>query len=111
MWARLSGRRATLYTGHCLVYGSRGPLTEVAATKVCFGTPTLDELDAYVNSGEPEELAGAFSIDGLGAPFVDGIEGDASNVLGLSLPLFRTMLATFGIRIVDLWRPSAHSLR
>jgi septum formation protein len=111
MWARLSGRRATLYTGHCLVYGSRGPLTEVAGTKVSFGTPTREELDAYVNSGEPEELAGAFSIDGLGAPFVDRIEGDASNVLGLSLPTLRTMLATFGIRIVDLWRPSAHSLR
>ncbi len=111
IWARLSGRRATLYTGHCLVYGSRGPLTEVAETLVRFGTPTPEELAAYVNSGEPQELAGAFSIDGLGAPFVDGIDGDSSNVLGLSLPLLRALLATFGIRMIDLWRGSAHSLR
>jgi septum formation protein len=64
-----------------------------------------------VSSGEPEELAGAFSIDGLGAPFVDGIDGDASNVLGLSLPLLRRMLSTFGIRMFDLWRNPTQSLR
>lgn len=49
-------------------------------------------------------MAGAFSIEGLGAPFVDGIEGDPSNVLGLSLPLLRRMLADFGVTMTDLWR-------
>jgi septum formation protein len=104
IWARLSGRRASLHTGHCLVDGSGERLTEVAETVVRFGSPSADEIAAYVKSGEPEALAGAFSIDGLGAPFVDGIDGDAGNVLGLSLPLLRRMLATFGIRIYDLWR-------
>ena len=85
--------------------GERGKrLVEVAETQVRFGSPSTEEISAYVSSGEPEELAGAFSIDGFGAPFVDGIDGDASNVLGLSLPLLRRMLATFGIRIFDLWR-------
>ena len=104
IWARLGGRRATLYTGHCLVDGSGRRLTEVAETVIRFGSPTAEEIAAYVKSGEPEELAGAFSIDGLGGAFVDGIDGDASNVLGLSLPLLRKMLAAFGVRIYDLWR-------
>ena len=104
IWARIGGRRASLHTGHCLVDGSGRRLTEVAETVVRFGSPTADEIAAYVKSGEPKELAGAFSIDGLGAPFVEGIDGDASNVLGLSLPLLRRMLATFGVRIYDLWR-------
>ncbi len=104
MWALMSGRQATLFTGHCLIDGSGKLLTEVGGTLIRFGSPTTEEVAAYVNSGEPEGLAGAFSIDGLGAPFVDGIDGDASNVLGLSLPLLRRMLATFGIRIFDLWR-------
>jgi septum formation protein len=104
VWTRIGGRTASLHTGHCLVDGSGRRLTEVAETVIRFGSPAPDEIAAYVQSGEPEELAGAFSIDGLGAPFVDGIDGDASNVLGLSLPLLRRMLATFGVRIYDLWR-------
>jgi septum formation protein len=104
VWSRLSGRTATLHTGHCLVYGSDKRLSRLASTSVHFGTPTEEELAAYVSSGEPLSLAGAFSTDGLGAPFVEGIEGDASNVLGLSLPVFRKMLADLGVRIVDLWR-------
>ena len=62
---------------------------------------------AYVASGEPMTLAGAFSIDGLAAPFVEGIDGDASNVLGLSLPLLRKMLSEVGVAIMDLWRGAA----
>jgi septum formation protein len=111
IWARLAGREATLYTGHCLVSPWGASLTEVAGTSVRFGRPTSEEIAAYVSSGEPEELAGAFSIDGLGAPFVDGIDGDASNVLGLSLPLLRRMLTTFGIRMFNLWRSPTQSLR
>jgi septum formation protein len=106
MWTRLSGARATLYTGHCLVDGAGNRISEVAATTVRFGSPTEDEVAAYVASGEPLAMAGAFSIDGLGAPFVDGIDGDASNVIGLSLPLLRKLLARMGVRLTDLWRSS-----
>lgn len=108
MWKRLAGRTGTLFTGHCLIDESNRRASDVAATAVHFGTPTEEEMAAYVSSGEPMTLAGAFSIDGLGAPFIDGIEGDASNVLGLSLPLLRKMLAELGIRIFDLWRTPIH---
>jgi septum formation protein len=76
----------------------------LASTLVRFGRPSEAELSAYVASGEPLALAGAFSIDGLAAPFVEGIDGDASNVLGLSLPLLRKMLNEVGVAITDLWR-------
>jgi septum formation protein len=105
MWRRLSGRTATLCTGHCLIEAGTGRrVLGVAATRVCFGNPSDAELAAYVATGEPMSLAGAFSIEGLGAPFIDGIDGDPSNVMGLSLPLFRRMLADLGIAITDLWR-------
>ncbi len=106
IWHRLSGSHATLFTGHCLIDTRTGrQVSRVAATSVRFGTPSGAELDAYVASGEPLVVAGAFTIDGLGAPFVDGLEGDPSNVLGLSLPLLRKMLAEVGVAITDLWRP------
>ena len=105
MWQQLSGREATLFTGHCLIDGSRGRrLRAVARTVVRFAVPTDRELAAYVASGEPLAMAGAFSIEGLGAPFVAGIDGDPTNVLGLSLPLLRRMLADLGVAITDLWR-------
>jgi septum formation protein len=104
MWRRLSGRTGILFTGHCLIDDADRRVTAVARTVVHFGDPTDEEMAAYLNTGEPLQLAGAFSIDGLGAPFVTGIEGDASNVLGLSLPLFRKMLSEFGLRVFDLWR-------
>jgi nucleoside triphosphate pyrophosphatase len=74
---------------------------------VRFGTPSEAEVAAYVASGEPMALAGAFSIEGLGAPFVDGIDGDPGTVMGLSLPLLRRMLAGLGVAITDLWRQPA----
>lgn len=108
MWRRLSGRTATLYTGHCLIdSGSGRRVRGVAGTVVRFGTPSDAELAAYVASGEPMSMAGAFSIEGLGAPFVEGIDGDPSNVLGLSLPLLRRMLADIDVNITDLWRKLA----
>jgi septum formation protein len=106
MWRQLSGKHATLFTGHCLIAPGQ-PLTRaVASTVVRFGTPTDAEMAAYVASGEPFGLAGAFSIEGRGAPFVDGIDGNPGNVMGLSLPLLRRMLADLGIAITDLWRKS-----
>jgi septum formation protein len=105
MWRRLSGRQATLYTGHCLIDAGRGRrVRDVAGTVVRFGTPGDAEIAAYIASGEPLALAGAFSIDGRGAPFVEGIDGDPGNVIGLSLPLLRRMLADLGVAITDLWR-------
>ena len=104
MWRRLSGRQATLYTGHCLIDARGRRVRNVAATVVRFGTPGDAEIAAYVASGEPMALAGAFSIDGRGAPFVDGIDGDPGNVIGLCLPLLRRMLADLGVAITDLWR-------
>ncbi len=73
---------------------------------VRFGRPSDAEIAAYVASGEPLALAGGFSLDGLGAPFVEGIDGDPGNVLGLSLPLLRRLLAELGVAITDLWAPS-----
>ena len=106
MWRRLAGREAALFTGHCLIDGASGRIVrEVACTIVRFGRPGEAELAAYVASGEPLALAGAFSIEGRGAPFVYGIDGDPSNVIGLSLPLLRKMLAELGRSVTDLWRP------
>lgn len=104
MWRRLSGREATLFTGHCLIAGDGRRVRDVARAAVRFGTPSDAELAAYVASGEPMAMAGAFSIEGLGAPFVDGIDGDPGTVIGLSLPLLRRMLAAIGVTITDLWR-------
>jgi len=105
LWRRLSGRTGTLYTGHRLIVGGAGiSVGGVAATTIRFGRPTDAEITAYAATDEPLSLAGGFSIDGLAAPFVDGIDGDASNVIGLSLPLLRRMLAEVGITITDLWR-------
>ena len=74
-------------------------------TVVRFGTPSSAELAAYVATGEPMQVAGAFSIDGFAAPFIDGVDGDPNNVVGLSLPLLRRLLADIGLAITDLWRP------
>ena len=104
---RLAGREAELYTGHRLIDGRSGrQASGVAATVVRFGTPTDAELAAYVATGEPLGLAGAFSIDGRGAPFIDGIDGDPSNVIGLSLPLLRRLLGELDIPLISLWRPA-----
>ncbi|HEX4063652.1 MAG TPA: nucleoside triphosphate pyrophosphatase [Streptosporangiaceae bacterium] len=103
-WRTLSGREGKLLTGHCLIAPGRARrVRAVASTTVRFGTPTDAELSAYIASGEPARVAGAFTIDGLGGPFVEGVDGDPGNVIGLSLPLLRRMLADVGVRITDLW--------
>jgi septum formation protein len=108
MWRQLAGREGTLSTGHCLIDGATGRMVRaVARTIVRFGRPSEAELAAYVASGEPLILAGAFSIDGRGAPFIDGIDGDPGNVIGVSLPLLRRMLADLGMSITDLWHTPA----
>jgi septum formation protein len=106
LWHELSGQEGMLYTGHWLIDGRSGRhASGVGATAIRFGTPSDAEIEAYAATGEPLSLAGAFSIDGLAAPFVDSIDGDPSNVIGLSLPLLRRLLAELGIGITQLWRP------
>src|SRR5205823_10711829 len=101
----MRGRSGVLHTGHCLIDPDSGEAAVgVAATTVHFGTLTDAEIDAYVATGEPLRVAGGFTIDGLGGPFVERIEGDAGTVIGLSLPLFRRLLADLGEEITSFWR-------
>jgi septum formation protein len=103
---RLRGRTAVLRTGHHLVAVATGAeAAGTVATVVQFGDYDEDELEAYLATGEPLEVAGAFTLDGYAAPFVERIEGDASNVIGLSLPMLRRLLREVGVEVRDLWVP------
>jgi septum formation protein len=109
-WASMRGRSGVLHTGHHLVEVPSGrQLPGSAATVVHFAAVTDEEIEAYVGTGEPLQVAGAFTIDGLGGAFVTGIEGDPHTVVGISLPLLRTMFAELGVAWTDLWSsaPSA----
>ncbi|MCW5953000.1 MAG: Maf family protein, partial [Propionibacteriaceae bacterium] len=101
-WQRMRGRSGVLHTGHHVMHGTASR-TEVASTIVRFADLSDDEIAAYVATGEPVEVAGAFTIDGLGGAYVTGIDGDHHTVVGISLPLLRTMLAELGIRWHSLW--------
>jgi septum formation protein len=104
-WRRQRGRDGVLRTGHWLIDSATGAEHgAVAATVVRFGTPSDAEIAAYVASGEPLAVAGAFTLDGLGSAFVDGVDGDAGTVIGLSVPLLRRLLARVDVAITDLWR-------
>lgn len=103
-WQRMRGRSGVLHTGHCLidmVHESRAEA--VASTVVHFADVTDAEIAAYVATGEPLAVAGAFTIDGLGGAFLNGIEGDPGTVVGLSLPLLRDLLRDLELSITDLW--------
>lgn len=103
-WREMRGRIAVLHTGHCVHDATTGrQATGIGSTVVHFANITDDEITAYVNSGEPLQVAGAFTIDGLGGAFVTRIEGDHHNVVGLSLPLLRELLAELGHSWTDLW--------
>ena len=103
-WHRMRGRSGELMTGHCVVDVATGrEVSETASTVVRFGTPSDAEVEAYVATGEPLGVAGAFTLDGRSAPFVEGIEGDAGNVVGLSLPLLRGLLGRHGVEVTSLW--------
>jgi septum formation protein len=103
-WQRMRGKSGVLLTGHCVIDTASGrAASEVGETIVHFGEPTDEEIALYVASGEPLHVAGAFTLDGRGAPFIDRIDGDASNVVGLSLPLLRRLLAQLGVGITELW--------
>ncbi|CAM5427235.1 nucleoside triphosphate pyrophosphatase [Streptomyces abikoensis] len=103
-WKTMRGRSGILRTGHCIVDTATGRrVSATASTTVRFGEPSDAEIAAYVATGEPLYVAGAFTLDGRSAPFIEGIEGDHGNVVGLSLPLLRKLLAEVGVPITDLW--------
>jgi septum formation protein len=98
----LSGKSGILYTGHCIIDTAKDrELTDVAATKVFFSQMTDSEISGYVATGEPLNVAGGFTLDGLSAPFISKIEGEASNVIGLSLPLLRAAVNKLGYNWFD----------
>ena len=106
-WQSMAGRAGLLYTGHCLIRLLDHEIvhngTETSITTVHFGTPSPDDLEAYLASGEPLLVAGGFTLDGLGGWFIDGVDGDPSNVIGLSLPLVRSLLRRVGLSVAALW--------
>jgi septum formation protein len=105
-WRQLRGRRGILHTGHCLYEASTSRVSvSTVKTFVHFADATDAEIDLYVGTGEPNEVAGGFTIDGLGGWFVEGISGDHHNVVGLSLPVLRRMLRELGYTIADLGYP------
>lgn len=104
-WKRMRGGTGVLLTGHCLVDIRTGRTAQgVADTVVRFAEPTDDEIATYVATGEPLNVAGAFTLDGRSAIFIDGVDGDSTNVIGLSLPLLRRLLLEVGIEVTTLWR-------
>lgn len=114
-WRTMRGRQGTLYTGHWLIdrrtHSTAKSTGASAATTVEFADLSDEEIQAYVATGEPLNVAGAFTVDGFGGPFITGIDGDYHNVVGLSLPLLRHLLAELELAVTDLWRlpPSSGS--
>lgn len=103
-WQAMRGRTGVLHTGHCLRDVAAGRQSAAtASTTVHFADLDDDEIAAYVATGEPLHVAGAFTVDGLGGAFVTRIEGDHHNVVGVSLPLLRGMVDGLGHRWTDLW--------
>ncbi|TDC59511.1 septum formation inhibitor Maf [Micromonospora sp. KC207] len=103
-WERMRGRSGVLHTGHCLIDVIHETRAEaVASTTVRFADISDEEIAAYVATGEPLAVAGAFTIDGMGGAFLEGVDGDPGTVVGLSLPLLRRLLGELDLRIIDLW--------
>jgi septum formation protein len=102
-WRFMRGRNGVLHTGHHLMrLPVGGTRTATASTTVYFADLDDAEIEAYVATGEPLAVAGAFTIDGLGGPYVTRIEGDHHNVVGISLPLLRLLLADLGVSWTSL---------
>ncbi|WP_258346970.1 Maf family protein [Saccharopolyspora gregorii] len=109
-WRAMAGGSGELLTGHAVVRLRDGEVVSRAhahkTTVVRFAEPSEAELAAYVDSGEPLRVAGGFTLDGLGGWFVEGVDGDPSSVIGISLPLTRTLLAEVGVGVAELWQRS-----
>ena len=107
LWQSIAGRAGQLYTGHCVIRLLNREIVhreaQTSITTVHFGTPSADDLEAYLASGESLGVAGGFTLDGLGGWFIDGVDGDPSAVVGLGLPLTRSLLGRAGLSIAALW--------
>ena len=107
-WKQLRGNSGTLYSGHALIDNTdpKNPkmVSRVSSTKVFFSELSDEEISAYVATGEPLKVAGAFTIDGIGGAFLDRIEGDAHTVVGLSLRVLRDLTKQLGVEYTSLWR-------
>lgn len=113
LWLSIAGRAGQLCTGHCVIRLLDGEIThretQASITTVHFGTPVPEDLEAYLASGESLRVAGGFTLDGLGGWFIDGVDGDPSAVVGIGLPLTRSLLARAGISIAALWAANSPS--
>lgn len=109
-WSRMMNNTGTLHTGHHLIYidsdGAVHNASATASTDVTIGELSEAEMQAYLASGEPLHVAGGFTIDSLGGPFVQSVNGDPSNVVGISLPTVRQLITGFGLTWTDLWDQS-----
>ena len=101
-WKQQRGRTAHLVTGHAILLGEK-KIVEAVQTTIRFADATDQDIEAYARSGEPLQCAGAFTLEALGGWFIDSIEGDPSSVIGLSLPLVRKALYSFGLNASDFW--------
>lgn len=106
-WRAMAGRSGELFTGHCVLRVRANRIVDMAAahavTTVRFGHPSASDVLAYARSGEPTAVAGGFTLDGLGGWFVDGVDGDPSAVIGIGLPLTRSLFERVGLSLADLW--------
>jgi len=99
----LRGKSGLLHTGHCIIdTGKEIEISDVVSTKVFFADMSDVEVDGYVATGEPLNVAGGFTLDGRSSPFISRIEGETSNVIGLSLPLLRNAINKLGYQWFDL---------
>ena len=106
-WREMRGRTGVLHTGHCLIdVDTARAVQRAVRTTVRFADVTDEEIAAYAASGEPAQVAGGFTIDGLGGWFVDAIDGDHHNVVGVSLPAVREMLRELGYSVLDIGYPT-----
>jgi septum formation protein len=106
-WQKMQGHFGDLYTGHAFIdLPQNRTLVKLQVTRVYFAQLSSHTIDAYVATGEPLKCAGAFALEGRGGLFVEKLEGCHSNVIGLSLPLLRQMLADLGYSVTDFWYSS-----
>ncbi len=102
-WRSMRGNSGELLTGYALIAPGQEPLVRHRMTRVFFANPSDQEIEAYIDTGEPMHCAGAFATDGKGSMFVEKIEGCHTNVVGLSIPMLRHMMAELGYRAIDFW--------
>jgi septum formation protein len=106
-WQQLRGGTGVLHTGHCLIdVGAGTTARRTVSTVVRFADVTDDEIARYCATGEPAQVAGAFTLDGLGGWFVEAVDGDPHNVIGVSLPTLRRMVRELGHELADLGYPA-----